>query len=350
MREFKIQLGKVLIAFSIVILFLGFSLSMDINKYQSNVIISGSGNELPDTTIEIDNTNNIPVDKPNTTGNNNDNNTVSGTSDNTNSNTDTNPVTPQITGGDTTSSTSPSPSVDTSIETYNNNLRSTIQSTYGVTIKYGEETDDYKVGGLSVVSDTDQWVIEQALLELQTNMALYPANFYGEMRNGGLPLTIALIKNYKSGDGKDTNVTGITEKTARNGVVISVALDFPFADSFNHEMYHYMEHYINSKGGTYSNWNSYNPNGFIYNHIDPQYSYDLTLREDAYFVNSYAQSYEYEDRASTFEYMMASNKISPLNQGNNIWKKAKLMCEMIDYYFTTVNDSTTEYWERFVYD
>lgn len=343
MREFKIQLGKVLIAFSIVILFLGFSLSIDTNKYQSNVIISGSGNELPDTTIEVNDTNNVLVDNSNSTGNSNDNNTGSSTINSS-------PVTPPVTGSNDTTVTSPSASVDTSIETYNNNLRNTIQSTYGVTIKYGEETDGYKVGGLSVVSDYDQWVVEQALLELQTNMALYPANFYGEMRNGGLPLTIALIKNYKSGDGKDTNVTGITEKTARNGVIISVALDFPFADSFNHEMYHYMEHYINSKGGTYSNWNSYNPNGFIYNRIDPQYSYDLTLREDAYFVNSYAQSYEYEDRASTFEYMMASNKISPLNQGNNIWKKAKLMCEMIDYYFTTVNDSTNEYWERFIYD
>ena len=344
MREFKIQLGKVLIAFSIVILFLGFSLSIDTNKYQSNIIVSGTGNELPDTTIEVNNPNNVPQ---NTGGNTGGNTGVSGNSTTTPVTGDTGNSTTVVTppSGNTggTTPVTPSTTVDDSITTYNNNLRNTIQSTYGVVVKYGDETAGYKVGGLDVIPMTDEWKTEQALLELQTNMALYPTNFYGEIRNGGLPLTILLIKNYST-----ANVTGITEKN-RNGVIISIALDYPFADSFNHEMYHYMEHYINARGGVYSNWNSYNPNGFIYNHFDPQYVYDLTLRDDAYFVNSYAQSYGYEDRASTFEYMMAANKIAPLNQGNNIWKKAKLMCEMIDYYFTTVNDYTTEYWERFVY-
>lgn len=345
MREFKIQLGKVLIAFSIVILFLGFSLSIDTNKYQSNIIVSGTGNELPDTTIEVNNPNNVPQNTGGNTGGNTGTSGNAGTSESS-----TTPVTGD-TGNSTTvvtppsggTTVTPSTTVDDSITTDNNNLRNTIQSTYGVIVKYGDETSGYKVGGLDVVPMTDEWKIEQALLELQTNMALYPTNFYGEIRNGGLPLTILLIKTYST-----ENVTGITEKN-RNGVIISIALDYPFADSFNHEMYHYMEHYIYARGGVYSNWNSYNPNGFIYNHFDPQYVYDLTLRDDAYFVNSYAQSYEYEDRASTFEYMMAANKIGPLNQGNNIWKKAKLMCEMIDYYFTTVNDYTTEYWERFVY-
>lgn len=340
MREFKIQLGKVLIAFSIVILFLGFSLSIDTNKYSSNIIFSGTDNKLPDTTIETGNTNNTHIDN----GNNSNNNST-GTIDNNTGN--SNPVvTPPASGNDVVTPTPsiPSVTVDDTIETRNNNLRNTIQSTYDVTVKYGDEANGYKVGGLDVVPTNDSNVIEKALLELQANMALYPANFFGEIRNGGLPLTILLINNYST-----ANVTGITEKTSKNGVIISIALEYPFADSFNHEMYHYMEHYINSKGGTYSNWNSYNPTGFIYSHYDPQYVYDLTLREDSYFVNSYAQSYEYEDRACTFEYMMSANKITPLNQGNNIWKKAKLMCEMIDYYFTTVNDYTTEYWERFVY-
>lgn len=325
MREFRIQLGKVLIAFSLVILFLGFSLSIDVNKYQSNPIISNQDNEIPDTTI--DNSNDISID--NSSGvviippGDNPNNVV---------------VTPPNTENKETV-----PDNTVTIESYNNALRNTIQNSYGVTIKYGTETDGYKVGGLSVVSDYDQWVIREALLELQANMALYPNNFYSEIRNGGLPLTILLIKNYSS-----MNVTGITEKN-RTGVIISIALDYPFSDSFNHEMYHYIEHYIYTKDGGYPNWNSYNPSGFVYSHFDPMLVYNLTFSEDSYFVNTYAQSYEYEDRASTFEYLMADDKISPLNQGKNIWKKAKLICETIDYYFTSVNDATTEYWERFIY-
>ena len=107
MREFKIQLGKVLIAFSIVILFLGFSLSIDTNKYQSNIIVSGTDNELPDTTIEVNNPNNVPQ---NTGGN-------TGTSGNAGTSGSSTTVVTPPSGGTTVT---PSTTVDDSITTYNN--------------------------------------------------------------------------------------------------------------------------------------------------------------------------------------------------------------------------------------
>ena len=349
MREFKLRLGKVFIAFSFVLLFLGLSFNIDSRNNQATEIISSnnSGNNIPNISVDDHDTKNTDStntkDDNNNSSNTNDNNKTSPSTDNssssgnasTNNNTNNNSNNNQQ-----QSEVQPQqPSVDETVD----NLRKSIESTYGITIKYGSETDGYSVGGYGVVSAYDPYLIYDSLVALRRNMALYPTNFFKEIRTAGLPLTIYLIQKYSY-----ANITGITEKRG-SGVIISIALDYPFDDSFNHETYHYIEHFIYAKGGSYANWNNYNPTGFSYGVYDEKYVYDLTFSEDSYFVNSYAQSYEYEDRASTFEYMMAPNKISPLNYGKNIWLKAKVMCETIDYYFNSVSPNSTEYWERFVY-
>lgn len=344
MQKLKIRFGKLLISFSFVLLFLGLSFSIDAPKLSSNNINDNNtyaSNDPKDITITT-----INGEEPLPTNNTGNNSVVSpGNGDQASSNGATNNQSPSVNSSNNNDISNKENNNSQAVNTFEqtlDTLRNSIQSTYGVTIKYGNETDGYVVGGYGIESITDQNIIYNALVSLQNNMALYPTNFFKEMRSGGLPLTVYLIQRYSS-----ANITGITEKT-KNGIIISIALDYPFSDSFNHETYHYMEHYINAKGGSFSNWNNYNPSGFSYGVYDDRYVYSVNFSEDAFFVNSYAQSYEYEDRASTFEYMMAPSKISPLNTGKNIWAKAKVMCETIDYYFTTVNANTTEYWERFV--
>ena len=101
-------------------------------------------------------------------------------------------------------------------------------------------------------------------------------------------------------------------------------------------------------GGKYSSWSSLNPLDFNYGFINNENSYNLTFNDMSYFVNNYAQTDPAEDRASTFEYMMASNKSSCLNKNMPIWHKAKYISEMIDLFFTSVSPSIIEYWERFL--
>ena len=110
-----------------------------------------------------------------------------------------------------------------------------------------------------------------------------------------------------------------------------------------------MEKYIYSKGARYTSWATLNPNDFAYGNISSLFSYTGTLSEDAFFVNNYAQTDEFEDRASTLEYMMKSNKINCFNQGKTVWLKAKTMSEQIDYFLSSVSPNVVEYWERFVY-
>lgn len=329
MRKNRINIGISLVIFSIFLFAFGFVFSVDLKESKKKDVLSFEKPKQSNIIVSTnDNTNSIVSDqdsqKDNTSQNNN--------------------VIPNIsTFPNVPGNSEEKPIAIETIDKKIDKLKNAIKESYGVNVFYNEEIKDYTVGGYSIEIEDNVSIIYNALNNLQNCLALYPNGFFREMINGGLPLNIYLIKKYSIKD-----VTGITEKNGQ-GVIISIALDFPFSDSFHHEVYHYIEYYINLKGGYYTNWNNYNPSGFSYGNYDNRYTFDSSFSEDAFFVNSYAQSYEYEDRASTFEYMMTSNKISALNYGNNIWLKGKVMCEMIDYYLETVTSNATEYWERFIY-
>ena len=191
---------------------------------------------------------------------------------------------------------------------------------------------------------TDANRINALLNELNRNLALYPNSFFKEINTGNYNLSIYLLKRYSQ-----KNVTGITDSTSQH-VIISLATDYSYIESLHHELYHYIEKYMYKRGANYTTWNLLNPEGFSYGNINKGYSFTNGNNRNAFFVNDYAQTDPYEDRASTFEYMMAQSEASCLQTGTTIWKKAKYMCEQIDAVFQTVSPNVTEYWERFVYN
>ena len=112
-------------------------------------------------------------------------------------------------------------------------------------------------------------------------------------------------------------------------------------------IYHYLENFITKfKGANYNSWNTLNLSNFTYGSARSDLSYNRTYSEDAYFVNNYAQTSANEDRASTFEYMMFTNKASCLNANKPVWKKAKFMSQLLEKYLESVKPEVTEYWER----
>ena len=152
-----------------------------------------------------------------------------------------------------------------------------------------------------------------------------------------------LIKKYSDG-----TVTGITDSSYTDAV-ISISADYAFEDSFYHESYHYIERYLLKKGANYNSWDSLNPSNFAgWGTIDGSLSYSNTFLPTSPFVNNYAQTEAVEDRASTFEYMMAPSKASCLNKGNVVWKKATLLADTIDLVLSSVSPDVTEYWEGYL--
>ena len=227
-------------------------------------------------------------------------------------------------------------------EEINNNLRVEIQNTYGVSVKYGEETNGYIVGGFATNPIQDTNVIYNQLIHLKNALSLYPQGLFNEIKKGGIPLSVYLVSSYSN-----ENITGITD-SSYTYAIISIASSHPFEESFYHESYHYIERYLFKRGANFNTWDTINPASFSYGVIDQRLSYTYALDATAPFVNDYAQTAATEDRASTFEYMMAGNKASCLNRGTIVHTKANQMALTMDAVLTTVSPNVVEYWERYL--
>lgn len=267
------------------------------------------------------------------------NTTTSGNTGNTSS-------TGNTSGTNTNSTPSPSPAPEPEpapVVDQNVIFRKSIEDTYGVKVFYGNETSGYSVGGMSttVIPDSS---ISSALTQLNDALATYPVGFFQEFLNKNINVNVYLIKNYSA-----NNVTGVTD-TSFKRINISIAMDFPFNESFHHEVLHAIEYYIERAGGKFTSWNSFNPADFSYGSENKDYSYSVTGEASSYFVNNYAQVSQSEDMASTFEYMTASKRYSCFDShGYPIWKKSDYLSRMIDTYFNTVTPEVIDYWERYVY-
>lgn len=244
--------------------------------------------------------------------------------------------------GNSTISGRENTSSDVPIEKRNDLIRKEIEKEFSITVKYGSETEGYTVGGVSTVSIKDSNLINSKLNSLYDTLSVYPEGIFQEIKNGGIPLTIYLVNNY-SEDG----ITGVTDSSYEYAN-ISLAVIYDFSESFYHESYHYMERYMFKKKANFNSWDSLNPNDFEWSTIDGSLSYSNTFQETAPFVNNYAQTSAAEDRASTFEYMMADTKASCLNKDNPVWYKAKYIALTMESVFDTVDSNTVEYWERFI--
>ncbi len=236
-----------------------------------------------------------------------------------------------------------------SIDEANSLLKNEIQSLYGVRVQYGSDTKGYTVmseGSLiGVVPLTDSYLINNQLIALKNVLDLYPNGIFQEIRDGGIPLTVILIKQYS-----DKRITGITDSNY-SFAKISIAAIYPFDESFYHESYHYIERYLFKKGANFNSWDALNPADFHWGSVYKNLAYSNTFSESSPFVNTYAQTSAAEDRASTFEYMMASSKASCLNSGSVVWSKADYMSRMIRYVLKSVQglSHSKVRWEQYLY-
>lgn len=335
-KKNQMNLAKVLLSFSFILILLGISFDLE-NKVTINPITNTHTINSPETeNINITITEE-PVAPATDSENLNNNNT---TTNNNSASNGSNGNSPSISPPQNTQPSVTPPN----IETINDNLRKNIEDRYGINIRYGVETNGYTVAGLSTVMITDANRINELLEELKNNLSRYPPGFFDETKQGGYTLTLYLLKQYSQ-----TNVTGITDSTTKN-VIISLATDYSFTESLHHEIYHYIEKYMYARGANYTTWNTLNPTGFNYGITNATLSYAQTGNINAFFVNNYAQTDPYEDRASTFEYMMDTEEANCLQVGTTIWKKAKYISEQIDAVFQTVSPNMVEYWERYVYN
>lgn len=239
----------------------------------------------------------------------------------------------------------PTPNVNPNVTNYkeeNIKISNKITNEYGVNIKYGNDIKNYTVSDMSITPITDEVQINKYLNSIYNTLKLYPRGMLKEVSDYGFRLSFYLINRFST-----ETVAGVTEQRNLN-VIITIATDYEFTETLNHELFHYFDAYMDLLGNTNSLWSSLNPADFIYGKTNTSYSFFATYRNNSYFINDYAQTDDYEDRAVTFEYMMADYQLKCFENGTPINKKARLISETLDNYFESVTSSNTEHWERYI--
>ena len=341
----KMYYAKILFAFSSVLLIYGLILDLNSEHRLIDPIkdVVPVDKEENNNNIHVDTDTDVVVyDGTKSTGNESNKNNNPSTNNTTNNNNGNSNVKENTTnnGGNTTQTNR-----SQTVEEKNNILREQIQNTYSITVKYGDEINNYLISeNIKTVPITNAVTVNNQLIRLKNTLALYPNGLFREIKNGGIPLTILLINNFS-----DNEITGVTDSTY-SYANIYIAASHPFEVTFYHESYHYIERYMFKKNAFYSNWTNYNyPSNFKeWGVSDRALSYEDTKDPNVPFVNQYAQSDEAEDRASTFEYMMSNNRYSCFNSDTLIKKKAKYMAQNMEAALYSVSPTVTEHWERYL--
>lgn len=113
--------------------------------------------------------------------------------------------------------------------------------------------------------------------------------------------TLSLCRRLETITARDT-MGGISDVDARRVMIVVSKPEF-LADIVHHELFHMIESARTAMDAYDQEWESANPIGFSY-HTGPSSS-EARKARPAGFVRWYAASTLQEDRASTFEYMMA---------------------------------------------
>ncbi|MGN1372238.1 MAG: hypothetical protein ACI4XM_08200 [Candidatus Coprovivens sp.] len=336
-----------------------------INIEEQNNIIDVSEEKITNTKEEInnqevnDNTNNSNtiidddkdindnnVNKDTTSSNNNSNNSSSNNNSNNNSNSNSNSN--NDSNNDINSNNNDDKEeIVLSQEELNNQYREQLETSYGIKIAYGDEMGNYYVTSYLPTKMTDEDEINEYLGRLENQLKKYPIGFFKEMKDFGTPLTLYLVKEIPN-----SGIAGLTDSQFANNIIITIKSGLLFEHTLNHELMHYIDVYIRLKAypeDLEPLWNSLNPDGYNYGSFDKSLDFITTQNNNSYFLSNYAQTNWREDRATLFEDMMTrAIKRNCYSEGTPLYNKIKLISEQIDKYFDCVNNTTTEYWERFL--
>lgn len=244
---------------------------------------------------------------------------------------------------------SESPAAKTQAEK-NDEYRKQIQDKYSVSIAYKDELGDYYMNGYPrPVKQTDDSTIYSYLQRIENVLNKYPPNFFKEIKNTRMNLTIYMVKSI------DIGVAGLTNSSNRSNVIIMINTISitSFETTLHHEIMHFIDSYISfnlGSGVIENSMVSVNPSGFTYGSSDSSYVYDYynaSTASTAYFLSNYSKTNYLEDRAVIFASLMTSTMKYPyLNNGTPIYKKARLISNQLRDNFNSVKNSSNLYWER----
>ena len=218
-----------------------------------------------------------------------------------------------------------------------------ISNEYGVTVLTGDSagfywTDTYCSG------ETDPETTLTWITMVDEQMARYPKGFFTDMQDI-TTVTIKLVHNLDAGGGSFAGVTS-REYGDQMFIALNTSQSFLLSDrTFNHEMMHLIEYYIEAKSWNASTQQYESPlkateaikpdAEVIRTYTDYTTSDYNRGCEEQYYISAYAKTNGREDRAETFtDYMFRAYKKDYMIRADYpIPKKQQIIADCIRQYF-----------------
>lgn len=224
----------------------------------------------------------------------------------------------------------------------------TIQEDYSVNIHIKEdaiiEFPDFYAEEL-----INNEIILNSLTKIENILAKYDLTFFKSFYNYGYDgLNLYLTGTLTPSDYETQASNPAAYSLTYNGeYMIVIDLNQPnIEELLCHELLHNLEfNLINQNITPFKNWNSYNPNGFLYNNsYTSTANYNYTLSENnpnnVYFIDYYSHTYAAEDRARVFERICSCDENSIINDYPNLYQKGLYLKEEITKYFPSLTQTS----------
>lgn len=239
-----------------------------------------------------------------------------------------------------------------------------MEDEYGVTILMSNQCTAAAQSSSKPITTTDQaaltdedlW-IQYALGELDDALDQYPKDFFRQFRNEVQQKGILILLVEDISD--DLNVIGICYTMGDWTIVAVDITSGQVLQTYYHELWHAMEFKMMEDNPMVFQpevWDACNPEGYFYTYdTTPGYIYDVenTLfnderKENIYFIDPYAKTNPYEDRARLMEYVMYSDYYAGrIVNIPALRKKLEIMAGAVRESFDTTGWKTP-YWERYI--
>lgn len=216
------------------------------------------------------------------------------------------------------------------------------------------------ITNLQAMSLLDTNKINDMLKLLDDSLSKYPIEFLNEISEYIGDLEIYFAQSISS---SAYGITGYYKMNQTLSVyMMLIDNSYLFSQTFHHEFFHVIEYALYFKDSTkpfghqYNLWNTFNSVDFQYHPLEMA-NESLILSsnndlENTYFINKYAQTTPYEDRATLFSELMICSTPKPYHQIISdlpLTLKMLYLIDVIESNFESLHSENTLYWKRHFY-
>ena len=219
-----------------------------------------------------------------------------------------------------------------------------IEKKYHVDIVYKDEVN-IKNGTFKTDKLENNYILLNALESIEKVLKKFNSEFFDEFRKDNHKgLILYLSGKLTPNDNVDTapNPAGYTLSENNEFEIVMDISQSVIDTTLCHELMHATEFRMKN---SLVEWNNYNPQGYLYglsyrSTPDDKYTIVEESKNNVYFVDEYAKTFDMEDRARVFENVCGKDNDSLVLKYPHLYEKAKYLKEKMIEEFPSLKEAT----------